>query len=188
MIHFDQLPNSNPLSNMLIPKGTYYGTISKAEMRQGKDPAKPPYLSITWDITDEQGNSKGKLFDIITEPTADLTKYKLKRFITGLKLPINGDFMLKDLVKIIINKKCIIDITIDEKSEPHRNTVDVFKGEIYYPIETAATTFENTANEYDAVIDDNMPWDNRPIINATDANDAQEVTESGTDTAPESNY
>lgn len=191
MIHFDQLPNTNPVANTLIPKGTYYGTISKAEMRQGKDPAKPPYLSLTWDIKDQTGKSKGKLFDMITEPTADLTMYKLRRFITALQLPIQGDFILKDLVKIIVGKTCILDITIDDKSEPHRNAVNVFKGEIYYPTTEANKIFaENAVDDSPVVEDDGMPWEDTPAISAPDAEDAdtQATSEAGTDSAPESNY
>ena len=42
-INFDALPQSNP-SGSNIPKGQYKAVIEKAEMKQGKDLNKPPYL------------------------------------------------------------------------------------------------------------------------------------------------
>ena len=194
-IHFDALPNTNPLANVLIPEGRYTATISKAEMRLSKtDATKPPYLSITWDLKDEAGNNKGKLFDIITEPTASFTQYKLKRFIVALGLPITGEFELKDLTKIIIGKSCKLDVAIDTKSEPHRNQVEAFKGEIYYPLNATVATPEpatttEVAPEADfPVADEDMPWENgnAPTINATDAEPTGDANAEAT--APESNY
>ena len=192
-IHFDSLPNTNPMAFTLIPEGTYIATVEKAEMRQNKtDATKPPYLNITWALKDEAGNNKGKLFDILTEPTSNFTQYKLKRFIIALGLPITGEFELKDLTKIVVGKSCKLDVAIDTKSEPHRNQVEAFKGEIYYPL-NETTTPTNVAPAPEPaddfpVADEDMPWSTgaTPTINADDAEDAG--AENAEVTAPESNY
>lgn len=192
-IHFDSLPNTNPMAFTLIPEGTYIATVEKAEMRQNKtDATKPPYLNITWALKDEAGNNKGTLFDILTEPTSNFTQYKLKRFIIALGLPITGEFELKDLTKIVVGKSCKLDVIIDTKSEPHRNQVEAFKGEIYYPLNETATPADvapapESADNF-PVADEDMPWSTgaTPTINADDAEDAG--AENAEVTAPESNY
>ena len=148
MINFNELPNTKPAGFSTIEKGRYLGTIEKAEMKQGKDTSKPPYLNITWNLS-KNGKPMGKFFDLITEPgDSDIPRYKLKRFIQALELPITGAFTLADLAKMVPGKSAYIDITIDEKSEPARNQVDVFTGEIYYSVNDTGT--ENTSDEISA--------------------------------------
>ena len=148
MINFNELPNTKPAGFTTIEKGRYLGTIEKAEMKQGKDASKPPYLNITWNLS-KNGKPMGKFFDLITEPgDSDIPRYKLKRFIQALELPITGAFTLADLAKMVPGKSAYIDITIDEKSEPARNQVDVFTGEIYYSVNDTGT--ENTSDEISA--------------------------------------
>ena len=156
MINFNELPNSKP-TGFLLEKGRYKARVVNAEMKQGKDPAKPPYLNLQYALT-QDGQSKGNFYDIITEPgDTDIPRYKLKRFIEAFKLPITGTFTLQDLCKMVPNKECYLDITVDEKSEPHRNQIDVFTGEIYYSVDE----IEGTATT--------------PEINASDANDSADV-------------
>lgn len=148
MINFNELPNTKPAGFTTIEKGRYLGTIEKAEMKQGKDASKPPYLNITWNLS-KNGKPMGKFFDLITEPgDSDIPRYKLKRFIQALELPITGAFTLADLAKMVPGKSAYIDITVDEKSEPARNQVDVFTGEIYYSVNDTGT--ENTSDEISA--------------------------------------
>ena len=150
MINFNELPNSKPAGFSTIAKGRYFGTIEKAEMKQGKDASKPPYLNITWNLS-KDGKPMGKFFDLITEPgDSDIPRYKLKRFIQALELPITGAFTLNDLAKMVPGKSAFIDITVDEKSEPARNQVDVFTGEIYYSVNDIGvdeSTDEISAND-----------------------------------------
>ena len=152
MINFNELPNTKPAGFSTIEKGRYLGTIEKAEMKQGKDPSKPPYLNITWNLT-KDGKPMGKFFDLITEPgDSDIPRYKLKRFIQALELPITGAFTLADLSKMVPGKSAYIDITVDEKSEPARNQVDVFTGEIYYSVNelTGVETNDTSVDEISA--------------------------------------
>ena len=166
MINFDTLPNTKPAGFSTLEKGRYKGIIEKAEMKQGKDTSKPPYLNITWNLS-LNGKPKGKFFDIITEPgDSEIPRYKLRRFITALKLPITGDFTLADLAKMVPNKGAYLDITIDEKSEPKRNQIDVFSGEIYYSfeeVEAAEGTEDNSeevnASDAEDATNSAMPWE-----------------------------
>lgn len=140
-INFNSLPTDKPATNSIIPKGTYVGKIAKAEMRQGKDPAKPPYLNIEFDVSDqESGTPRGKLWAIMTESEAPLQRYQLARLIKALDLPITGDFELKDLTKMIPGKTLLVDImpedTKDANKAPERSVIDVFSGEVFYPMVT----------------------------------------------------
>lgn len=149
MINFNELPNSKP-TGFLLEKGRYKAKVVSAEMKQGKDASKPPYLNLQYTLT-KDNKSMGKFYDIITEPSdADIPRYKLKRFIQAFKLPITDTFTLQDLCKMVPNRECYIDITIDEKSEPRRNQVDVFTGEIYYSVDEIEGAEETATPEINA--------------------------------------
>ena len=134
-INFDALPNTAPIGNYIIEKGTYVAEIAKAEMKLGRDVTKAPYLSLMYKISKLDGTSVGNIFDTITEPEKDITKYKLRRFIEALKLPITGTFELKDLTKIVVGKKFGVDIKVDDEGQQPRSVVDVFSGKIYYTMD-----------------------------------------------------
>ncbi len=173
MINFNSLPTDKP--NALPENGTYYATIESAEMKQGKDPTKPPYLNIALALKDKNGKACGKIFDIISESDKELVQYKLARFVIALDLARLGTFELIDLVKIIKNKQLIVDVKQEEAKDgyPAKAVVDVFRGSIYYPISDAATIFGTTAPSTTPkssdieVIDDEDSLD----INASDAAD-----------------
>jgi hypothetical protein len=159
-INFNSLPSDRP--NATAAPGQYYATIEKAEMKTPTTPGKKDYLNLTLNLTDKDGKSAGKIFDILSESDADIIRYKIQRFITALEIPINGAFELKDLVKIVPNKKLIVDITVDDpkKKDPNspyspKAVVDVFSGQIYYPIAEAAAIFgtPNTGVDQDAKVD-----------------------------------
>lgn len=172
-INFNSLPTDKP--NALPENGTYYATIESAEMKQGKDPTKPPYLNIALALKDKHGKACGKVFDIISESDKELVQYKLARFILALDLAKLGTFELVDLVKIIKNKQLIVDIKQEEAKDgyPAKAVVDVFAGSIYYPMSDASTIFgteapkaePKKATDIEVIDDDNLD------INASDAAD-----------------
>lgn len=170
MINFDALPSDKPVS--LIPKGTYYATIEKAEMKQPKEVSKKPYLDLTLAIKDKDGKSIGKIFEKISESDHELMRYKLKRFIEALNIPIKGTFELKDLCKIVVGKSFIVDITKEEKEGySPKSIVDLFTNEIFYPMSEASNIF-------------GVPEENSedPIfVDANDAEDANVVSEDSED-------
>lgn len=164
MINFDALPKHCPMGT--LKAGTYVATIEKAEMKQGKDPMKPPYLNLTYAMETSDGKGCGKHFDIIsdvTENSHQIIKYKVRRFVEALELPLI-QFELKDLTKVVVGKKLIVDIMMD-KNDPPRPQVNVF-GAAYYPISQFANVFgvppmEDLGNGYFG-----------EDINASDADDA----------------
>jgi len=159
MVNFNSLPDTKP--NNVPDIGRYFATIKTAEMKKGKDLAKPPYLNMKLQLTKADGTGAGVIFDMLSESDSDTVRYKLKRFIVALGLPLTASFELKDLCKIIIDKKFIVDVTVDDRNPQYgaKGVVDVFKGEIYYPLSDAALLF------------DNLKTDPAPTINATDGDD-----------------
>jgi hypothetical protein len=144
-INFNSLPTEKPAQGNVVPKGQYIGLIKKAEMRQGKDETKPPYLNLEVDLTDPVSQTAmGKIWVILTESESPLPRYQLSRFIQALELPISGnqEFELKDFTKMVIGKEMLIDVTPEERKdgkEAQRSVVDV-SAEIFYPILKTETT------------------------------------------------
>jgi hypothetical protein len=161
-INFNELPNSAPNNFPLVAIGRYYATIDLAEMKQGKDTTKPPYLNLRYSLTTGEGETAGKLYDMLFATDHEIVRYKLKRFIEALELPITGDFHLEDLTKVVINKKLIVDVTHDTKGEKPKAVVDVFKGAIFYPMNEAGELFENVTTTTTT-----------DVVNATDAEDTE---------------
>ena len=157
MINFNELPKEKPAIGMVIPKGTYRMKIVKGEMKQGQDTTKPMYLSIESDIFDiESGTNMGKFWFNLTESPAALPRYQLARFIMALKLPIEGEFELSDLTKMITNKEVKVDITPEETKDntrPKRSVLDI-SAQVFYPlvdetVEAAEEVFTtNTGSKY----------------------------------------
>lgn len=172
-INFNSLPTDKP--NALPDNGSYYATIESAEMKQGKDPTKPPYLNIALALKDKQGKSCGKVFDILSESDKELVQYKVARFLIALDLAKLGTFELADLVKIIKNKQLIVDIKQEEAKDgyPAKAVVDVFSGSIYYPISEAAIIFGTPAPKQEPAkaTDIQVIEDDSLEINASDAAD-----------------
>lgn len=138
-INFDALPQEKP-AGAIIPKGQYKATIEKAEMKQPKDTSKPPYLNMLFALTDkESGAPVGKLYDMLSESESTYVMYKIGRFLKALELNLGATFELKDLAKLITGKELLVDVMVDEKSEPNRSVVDIFSGEVFYPVNGAAT-------------------------------------------------
>lgn len=140
-INFDTLPEENSSNFELIPKGKYYAKIVKAEMRQGKDETKPPYLNIETEITDPESNSDmGKFWIMLTESPHDLPRWQLRKFIEALRLPITGEFELKDLTKMTVGKSLAVDIDIKpDNQNKDRNVVDI-SADCFYPISQNTTS------------------------------------------------
>ena len=143
MINMNSLPSEKPSIGTVIPKGQYLAKIKKADMRQPKDETKPKYFSAECDITDiESGNPMGKFWINLYESEAPLTRYQLARFIKALELPIQGQFELQDLTKMVNGKKLKVDICPEDKPEPQRSVVDI-TAQCFYPVtEPAMQTAE----------------------------------------------
>lgn len=134
----NSLPTEKPSMGTVIPKGQYIATIKKAEMKQPKDDTKPMYFSAECDITDPvSATSMGKFWINLFESEAPLVRYQLARFITALQLPLQGEFELKDLTKMVNGKKLKVDIQPEERTDnkdPQRSVVDI-SAQCFYPIQ-----------------------------------------------------
>ena len=163
-INFDKLPDNSP--SMLPEKGTYFATIEQAAMKAVKDATsgKPDYLNLKLSLKNKEGKAVGTIWDMITESDHDLLRYKLKRFIQALELPITGSFELKDLAKVVQGKSLIVDVTHDtrDKDRPAKAVVDIFTNEVFYPLTDASIIFEGITE------DDDLPFS----IDEPDAADA----------------
>jgi len=137
-INMSTLPDAKPSMSSIIPRGQYNATIKKAEMKQPKDDTRPMYFSAECDITDpESGASMGKFWINLYESEAPLVRYQLARFIKALQLPIQGDFELKDLTKMVNGKMLKVDIQPEERSDnkpPQKSVVDI-TAECFYPMQ-----------------------------------------------------
>ena len=151
LINFNELPQDKPGMGAIIPTGQYIGKIEKAEMKVGKNENNPPYLNLQIEVTDPESNTvMGRIWAILTESEKNLPRYQLRRFIEALGLTNLQSFELKDLTKIVVNKKLLVDITPEERTDgkpPQKSVVDI-SGEIFYPYKE----------------DDNLPFDAAPVV------------------------
>ena len=140
-INFDAAPDAKPAQGSDIPKGTYLAKIESAEMKQGQNTAKPPYLLLKLKITDpESGISLGTIFDNITESESSYVQYKAKRLAKACGFDLSGEVELSDLAKLVNQKELKVDVTVQEDKEKNtkKSVVDIFSGEIFYPLEDEA--------------------------------------------------
>lgn len=167
-IHFDNLPGEKPIS--LPDPGMYYATIEKAEMKTPKDTSKPDYLNMQYSLKTPEGKSAGKIFDILSESDHEIVRYKLGRFLTALDLDFSGTtFELKDLVKVVPQKQMLVDVTIkNDEQYGDKAEVDVFTGQVYYPLSEASFYFGETS--VDTTDENAIP--SEFDISAEDAEDA----------------
>lgn len=178
MINFDEVSAAEKSAN--LKAGRYIATIEAAEMKKpnpakdGTPSTKPDYLNLTYALKTLDGKPAGKFWDIITEPNADITKFKLKRLIEACEIKGLTNFELKDLAKILPGKVIGIDLTIDTKGDRGPKTVvDVFSGLIYY----ALSEMDETADSESAPSEnDKLSFEEG--INGSDAEDAASTTRS----------
>lgn len=138
-INMNSIPDRKPAMGNIIPKGQYICKIVKSEMKQGKDPNKPPYFSAECDVIDPLSNTgMGKFWINLYESEAALVRYQLGRFIKALNLNLQGEFELKDLTKMVNGKSLMVDIKPEDRkdgSAPQRSVVDI-DAECFYPVIT----------------------------------------------------
>ena len=156
-INMNSIPTNKPSIGTIIPKGHYLCKIVKSEMKQGQNPAKPPYFSAECDVTDPISNTAmGKFWINLYESEAALVRYQLGRFINALGLNIVGEFELKDLTKMVNGKSLMVDIKPEDRKDggtPQRSVVDI-DAECFYPVETddaPDAVFRNAVSVPDAV-------------------------------------
>jgi len=145
-VNFDALPSSNPTS---IPGvGFYKFTVLKAEVKQGKDTSKPPYLNLTYSLQDIKGKKCGNFFDMLFDSDAPAPSYKLKRFVLGIGLDLHGSMELRDLAKIVIGRSGVLEIEHkpdDRDPNTMRAAVRLFGSDCFWPLSEFASLAGDTA-------------------------------------------
>lgn len=146
-INLNELPDELPGSSPVFPKGKYKVTIEKASMTNPKDATKKPYLTVQYSVTDPETNMPvAKFWDKFFDSDNQYVRFKLKKFITALALPIppDTDFTLSDLTKILSQKigtSFYADFGVndkDDKADKPEMQIDLFTGQVYYPGDKAA--------------------------------------------------
>lgn len=156
MINFDNLPKTNEAAFTVLENGTYPCKIKDAKIPVGKD-----YLQVIFTVTGNNGMTT-TIFDNFFDSDKPLPRYKLAQLIRALRIPLTGNFELKDLPKIIVGKELIAAVK-QEQSEnyPLKNIINAFDDEIFYPANHAAEP--NTATPATG----DVPFDTTPTGGAT---------------------
>lgn len=133
-INFQSLPSKAP--NALPEKGIYLyevkGTMIKAATNE--------YLEVRADISKGDGRKIATIYDRFFDTETDLNRFKLGQFMRALHLEEVGVFKLKDLLKVLQGRKCLVDIYIEKSRNtqyPDKAAVNPFTENIYYEIERA---------------------------------------------------
>ena len=135
MINFDNLPKTNEAASAVFENGKYRCHIKDAKIPVGKD-----YLTVVFTVTENSGKTT-TIFDNFFDSEKPLPRYKLAQLIRALRIPLTGNFELKDLPKIIVGKDLMAAIK-QEQNEGYspRNVIDAFDDEIFYPSDNAMPT------------------------------------------------
>lgn len=129
----------------LPAKGPYYGKITGAEVKTPDDPAKYPYLNITYEIYDVNKVKQGLIFDMLSTSDHPCCQHRMGRFITALGLDGKEFGSYGDICKVIKGRKLGFFITPDVseyvKNNPDkaRMIVDRKDDGIYYNVTEIAT-------------------------------------------------
>lgn len=128
-INYDALPTEAPVT--LLENGKYPMTIKKAEMKAGNN---GDYLVVTFGV-----DAGGNVYDNFFDSDKPLPRYKLGQLIRATKIQLHGTFELKDLAKIIVNKR-VMGAVKKEQNEGYapRNVIDAFDDQIFEPIPDTA--------------------------------------------------
>ena len=97
-IQFDKLPKSKPNQNATINPGRYLVKITKAEMVDRKEASS--YLRVTFTTKDKETFSENFFDD-----TKPFLLYKISRLLFANEVVLEGEGTLKNIGKLIINKK-----------------------------------------------------------------------------------
>lgn len=119
--------------------GVYWGKVTKTEMRVAKSGA--DYLSVTIDITDKDGNKKGKVFDMFMDSDKAFILYKLRRFLTACDVPCTGEMSLKDIGVLVQDANLVVWVQQDEFNGKTRLVPNLRDAEGYYPGDSFFETY-----------------------------------------------
>lgn len=136
-INFDSLPadkGNGTVEN--FENGIYRAKVEAADMKANKTAGKPDYLNIRLGVYSDNGTRIAGVFDIFTESEHPLQRYKLRRFLEACKLNLQGNFELKDLPKVVVNKELQVFLKVQHDEQyGDKIVVDVAPDEIYMALD-----------------------------------------------------
>ena len=140
-IYFDKLPTDKPSS--AVEPGKYTGTVMKAEMVTSK--AGNDNLKITFKL--DEG---GFVNEFYQESEIPFIQYKIGRLLEATKVKLEGEGTLKDIAKVVMNRKVQIDVGVNDRGY---NVVD-YSGENQglYPVAKESEKVEETNSDIDEAI------------------------------------
>lgn len=137
-IHFEKLPTNKPTSST-IQAGTYPATIVKAEMvtsKAGNENLKVTFKTDNGDFVNE----------FYMDSDNQFVMYKLGKLLESCVIDLKGEGSLKDVGKVIVNKRVVIDVAVNDKGY---GTLDYSNGKDginKLPVATSAPTSEATTS------------------------------------------
>lgn len=173
MLNYNALPKDKPAGSgfTVVPDGNYIATIKTAVMKKGKDSGND-YLEIQMQCISEDGKHSAIVYDKLFDSDKPLLQYKMKRFLDGIKVNLQGDFTLADLSKVIVGKRLVVVLKTEENpGYSPRNAVNAFDDNVYMPL-----TQNNTPVPAHPADNSDLPFD------ASDATDANKSGTEGTET------
>jgi len=120
-IQFDKLPKEKPNQNATINPGRYLVKISKAEMVERKEANS--YLRVTF-VTKNKETFTENFFD---DPKPFIL-YKISRLLLATEIVLEGEGSLKDIGKLIVGKKVIVDVVVNDKGYANLDFSDKKEG------------------------------------------------------------
>lgn len=120
-INFDKLPTTKPNQNATINPGRYLVKVTKAEMVERA--TGEPYLRVTFVTQNKETFSENFFND-----TKPFILYKLGRLLHATDIVLEGEGTLKDVGKLIIGKKAIVDVIVNDKGYANLDFSDKKEG------------------------------------------------------------
>lgn len=122
MISFDKLPTDKPNQNASVLPGRYLAVITKTEMVESQK-THDMYLRVTFTTKDKETIQEG-----FFEAPKPFNMYKIGRLLKATNVQLEGEGSLTDVAKLIMNKKVIIDIDVNDKGYANLNFNDKKEG------------------------------------------------------------
>lgn len=138
MIQFDALPTSKPNQNATINPGRYTVKITKAEMVERAEAS--AYLRVTFATAKKETFSEN-----FFEDNKPFLLYKIGRLLKATGVVVEGEGSLKDIGKLIVNKKAIVDVDVNDKGYANLDFSDNKEG--IYALDEVVTAEAPTLDE-----------------------------------------
>lgn len=141
MISYDKLKAAD--APQTLAEGWNKMEIKKAEIKISK--AGDPYLNVGMQVILPNGKYGAYVFDIFKEASDGFMLYKLRKFVEGFDLPVNGNFELEDLTKVLVGRQAMVQLKIDDNPNYRKKSVVDIRNEMYIPLKDYQPEQEMTA-------------------------------------------